>query len=179
MRLVNLGPIALFGNFKLTTCSGKLLEDVSHAHLVSLMYKLITPNKSSDDLSIGFDRSRGRRGDELTNNKNVKGKHRFRFILKDVVGFVDCQEKPSYGLGYKLTLTRNKDVAVIDKTGGIADARIKIDHIHWYIPHYTSSVEQQNKLLKQIVNKTPTEFRYFERSVFMKEVRFRTCGISN
>ena len=55
--LVNLGPIALFSNFKLTTSSGKHLEDISHAHLVSLMYKLITSNKNSDDLSIGFDRS--------------------------------------------------------------------------------------------------------------------------
>ena len=42
IRLVNLGPIALFSNYKLTTSSGKHLEDVSHAHIVSLMYKLIT-----------------------------------------------------------------------------------------------------------------------------------------
>ena len=37
IRLVNFGPIALFNNFKLTTSSGKHLEDISHAHLVSLM----------------------------------------------------------------------------------------------------------------------------------------------
>ena len=37
IRLVNLGPIALFNNFKLTTSSGKHLEDIGHAHLVSLM----------------------------------------------------------------------------------------------------------------------------------------------
>ena len=54
MRLVNLGPIALFSNFKLTSSSGKDLEDISHAHLVSLMYKLITSSKNSDHLSIGF-----------------------------------------------------------------------------------------------------------------------------
>ena len=35
IRLVNLGPIALFSNFKLTTNSGKHLEDISHAHIVS------------------------------------------------------------------------------------------------------------------------------------------------
>ena len=51
-------------------------------------------------------------------------------MLKDVFGFAEHQEKATYGLGYKLTLTRNKDVAVIDKAGGIADARIRIDHIH-------------------------------------------------
>ena len=48
-RLVNLGPIALFSNFGLTTSSGKHLEDISHAHLVSLMYKLITSSKDSND----------------------------------------------------------------------------------------------------------------------------------
>ena len=37
IRLVKLGPIAMFTNFKLTTSSGKHLENISHAHLVSLM----------------------------------------------------------------------------------------------------------------------------------------------
>ena len=37
IRLVNLAPIALFSNYKLTTSSGKHLEDISHAHIVSLM----------------------------------------------------------------------------------------------------------------------------------------------
>ena len=37
IRLVNLGPVALFSNYKLTTSSRKHLEDVSHAHVVSLM----------------------------------------------------------------------------------------------------------------------------------------------
>ena len=53
--LVNLGPVALFSNYKLTTSSGKHLEEVSHAHIVSLMYKLITTAKECDDLSIRFD----------------------------------------------------------------------------------------------------------------------------
>ena len=42
IRLVNLGPIALFSNFKLTTSSGKHLEDINLSHTVSLMYELIT-----------------------------------------------------------------------------------------------------------------------------------------
>ena len=170
IRLINLGPIALLSNFKLTTSSGKHLEDISHTHLVSLMYKLITSSKDSDDLSIGFDRSRNRRRDELALNKNIKGKYHFKILLKDVFGFAECQEKDTYGLGYKLTLTRNKDDGVIDKANGIADARIKIDHIHWYVPHYTPSMTQQGIMSKQILNKTPPELRYIERSVFMKQV---------
>ena len=47
IKLVNLAPIALFSNFKLTKISGKHIEDISHAHLVSLLYKLITSNKKN------------------------------------------------------------------------------------------------------------------------------------
>ena len=170
IRLINLGPIALFSNFKLTTSSGKHLEDISHTHIVSSMYKLITSSKDSDDLSIGFDRSRNRRRDELALNKNIKGKYHLKILLKDVFGFAECQEKGTYGLGYKLTLTRNKDDAVIDKANGIAVARIKIDHIHWFIPHYIPSIQQQSIMSEQILNKTATELRYVERSVFLKQV---------
>ena len=99
IRLVNLGPIALFSKFKLTSSSGKHLEDISHAHLVSLMYKLITPNKNSDYLSIGFDRSKARRQDEMTDNKRVTGKCHLRIILKDVFGFAEHQDKCTYSLG--------------------------------------------------------------------------------
>ena len=177
IRLVNLGPVALFSNFKLTTSSGKHLEDISHAHLVSLMYKLITSSKDSNDLSIGFDNSRKRRRDELARNKNIKCRYHVKIMLEDVFGYAEHQEKATYGLGYKITLARNKDDSVIDKANGIADARIKIDHIHWYVPHYTPSIQQQSNLPKQILSKTPTELRYVERSVFMKEVNNQNVWI--
>ena len=91
IRLVNLGPVALFSNFTLSTSSGKHLEDISHAHLVSLMYKLITSSKDSNELSIGFDYSRNRRKDELALNKNIKGKYHVKIMLKDVFGFAEHQ----------------------------------------------------------------------------------------
>ena len=169
IRLVKLGPIALFSIFKLTASSGKHLEDISQGHLVSLMYKLITSSKDGDDLSIGFDRNRNRR-DELAENKNMKGNYHLRIMLEDIFVFAEQQEKATHGLGYKLTLTLNKDETVIDKAAGIADARIKIDHIHWYVPHYTLSTQQQGILSKQILSKIPKQLRYVERSVFMKEV---------
>ena len=56
-------------------------------------------------------------------------------MLKDSFGFAEHHEKDIYGLFCKLTLAGNKNDAVIDKAAGIADARIKIDHIHWYVPH--------------------------------------------
>ena len=78
-------------------------------------------------------------------------------MLEDIFGFAERQEKATYGLGYKLNVTRNKDKAAINKAPGIADARTKIDHIHWYVPHYTPSIQQQGILSNQISNRTPTE----------------------
>ena len=69
IRLVNEDPIALFSNYQLKSGSGKHIEEINHAHIVCLLYKLITSARNTDDLSIGFDRDRGRRQRELTNNK--------------------------------------------------------------------------------------------------------------
>ena len=170
IRLVNLGPIALFSNYKLTTSSGKHLENIDHAHIVSLMYKLLTSSKGSDDLSIGFDRDRGRRQREMTNNKSQKGKYHVRIYLKDVFGYAECQQKGTYGFGYKLTLTRDTDNGVLNKGNAINNGKIMINAIEWYVPQYTPSMQQQSILSKQILNKTPTQINYPERSVFMKEV---------
>ena len=170
IRLVNLGPIALFSNYKLTTSSGKHLENIDHAHIVSLMYRLLSSSKGSDDLSIGFDRDRGRRQRALTNNKTQKGKFHVRIYLEDVFGFAEYQEKGTYGLGYKLTLTRNTDNAVLNKAKAINLGKIKINALEWYVPHYTPSMQQQSILSDQILNKKPTQIQYPERSVFMKEV---------
>ena len=142
IRLVKLGQIALFSNYKLTTSSGKHLENIDHAHIVSLMYKLLTSSKGSDDLSIGFDRDRNRRQRELTNNKNQTGKYHIRIYLKDIFGFAEYQDKGTYGLGYKLTMTRNTDNAVLNKDKAIKNGKIKINAIEWYVPHYTPSMQQ-------------------------------------
>ena len=105
IKMVNLGPIALFSRYKLSTSCGKHLEDISHTQIVSLIYELITRAKDTDDLSTGFDRDRNRRQQELINNKKEKGKSHIRTMLRDVFGFAEHQQKATYGLGYKLTLT--------------------------------------------------------------------------
>ena len=123
---------------------------------------MITSAKDTKGLSIGFDRNRDRRKQESTNNKNIIGIYHLRIILRDVFGFAEHQEKANYGLGYKLTLTRNKDEVVIDKAVGTADVRMKIDHIHWYVRHYTPSFQQQSFLSNEIYKKIPKELRYNE-----------------
>ena len=173
IRLVNLGPIALFSNYKLTTSSGKHLEEISHAHIVSLMYKLLTSSKDSEDSSIGFDRNRGRRKNELSNIKSIKGKFHIRIYLKDIFGFARHQEKETYGLGYKLTLTRYTDNAVLNKAAATNNGKVKINSFDCYIPHYSPNLEEYKKLMLQIKKNTPTLLHYPEKSVLMKEVNIQ------
>ena len=91
-------------------------------------------------------------------------------MLKDVFGSAKHQEKGTYGLGYKLALTRNSDNSVLKKDNAINIGKAKINSIQWYVPHYMPGIPQQATLCKQILSKVPTELQYVERSVFMKEV---------
>ena len=106
----------------------------------------------------------------MSNNKSQKRKYHVRIYLKDVFVFAEYQEKATYGLCYKLTLSGNTDNAVLNKANATNNPKIKINAIEWYVPHYTPSMQQQSILSKQITNKTPTQIQYPERSVFMKEV---------
>ena len=86
----------MFSIYNLAISSGKDIEEISLAHTVSLVYKLIRSSRGSDDLSIGFDRDRGRRQKELTAIKNTKGKYRLTFMFKDIFGFAEHHEKGAY-----------------------------------------------------------------------------------
>ena len=59
------------------------MEDISHAHIVSSMYKLVTLSRGSDDWFIGFERDRNKKQREITEIKNVNGKHHVRIMLKN------------------------------------------------------------------------------------------------
>ena len=165
-----MGPIALFSNYQLTTSSGKHFEEISHVHIVFLLYRLLISSKDNEDLSIGFDRSRDRRKRELTNNRTIKGRYHVRIYLKDTFAFAELQEKASFGLGYRLTLTRNTDNADWNKANETNNGEIKHFSPDWYVPHFTQNLEEYDKIMNQIMAKTPTNFHHPERSVFMKEV---------
>ena len=172
-----MGSIALFSIYKLTTNSGKHLENVDHAHIVSLMCKLLSSSRDSDDLSIGFDRSRDRRKRELP-KKTQKGKFHLRVYLKDIFGFAEYQKTRTFGLSYRLTLIRNTDNAILNENDTTNNAKLKTNGIGWYVPHYVPSLEEYNKLMHQISKKTPTNLQYPEKSVFMKEVNTQIFGLS-
>ena len=91
-------------------------------------------------------------------------------MLKDVFGFAAHQEKATNGLENKLTLTRSSDNSVLDKDTATNIGKIKINSFEWYVAHYTPSIPIQARLSEQILSGVPTEFKFVERSIFMKEV---------
>ena len=64
-------------------------------------------------------------------------------MLKDIFGFAQHQEKGTYGLSCKLSLTRNSVNAVSNKANATNNDKFKINSIDWYIPHFTSSLNQE------------------------------------
>ena len=121
-------------------------------------------------MSNGFDRDRNRRQREITKNKNQKGRYHIRISLKDIFGIAEHHEKARLVLRYILTLTKISDNSVLNKDNPTNIGKIKISSIEWYVPHCTPSSPQQAILSKQKLSKTPREFQYVGRSVFMKEV---------
>ena len=173
IRLVKVGKgsIVLSSNNMLTTSAGKHPEDITHAYIVSSMYKITTSAKDCNYLSIGFDRYRARRQRELTDNKNEKGIYHVRIRLKYVIGFPEHQEKAPYGLGYNSVLTRSNDNSVLNEASATNNAKIKNIDFDWYVPHYTPSIPQKILLSRQILSETPMELQYVERFIFLKEVK--------
>ena len=113
----------------------------------------------------------------MTNNKYLKRKNHVRIFLKIFFGFAKQQEKRTFGLGYKVTLTRNTDNAVLNIGNANLNAKIEIIAIEWHVLHYTPSNKLQNLLLNQILKKMATELQYTERSVFLKEVNTQNFWI--
>ena len=73
-------------------------------------------------------------------------------------------------MGYTLSLKRNNNNDAILRSNTVDAAKISVKDIGWYIPHYTPSLENQQLVMDQLLNKDPTELYYTERSVFRKDV---------
>ena len=77
--------------------------------------------------------------------------------MKDIFGFAEHQNKATYGLRYNFVLTKNKENSVLNKENTVNNCNFEINSIHWYVPHYTPSLEQQKILMHQIAKMMATE----------------------
>ncbi len=154
--LVNLGPIALFSQATLTTSSGKMIESVEQPHITTLMYKMLSDGEG--DLMTYFEKDtqdaavvNTERRNRLLNNTPEKGTVFVRILLKDLFGYVEHQDKITYGLGYKLKLRMADHANVIFRT--IADvAKLTINALSLYVSHYTPSIENQAHISDVVLN---------------------------
>ena len=87
MRLVNIGPIASFKKYRLTSSSGKEIEEIDNAHVICLMYNLLSSSRDSDDLLFGFHGSTDAREREVTIMETIKGIYQVRFFSKRFLWF--------------------------------------------------------------------------------------------
>ena len=78
------------------------------------MYKLLTCNQDSSDLSLRFDESNQRQTEELTRKREAPEKGSFlpRNFIKDVFGNAEPQENGTYGSELKITINGKSDAFV-------------------------------------------------------------------
>ena len=101
-----------------------------------------------------------------------RGTFSFKIPLKHIFGFCDDYDKVVYGLKHNLTLTRNNDNDAIFKTanvdgGGndvVADGKIILSKISWFMPHVTPADKDKMELYKIIERKEkiPEEYRMIQ-----------------
>ena len=121
--------------------------------LNQLWYKDTTRNAEAGNL--GWE---SRRYHIIVNSAPV-GSFNVKIPLKHIFGFCEDYDKILYGLKHTLTLTRNDDNDAIFKPaddgagGAIADGRIVLYKISWFMPHVIPADKYKMELYKIIERK--------------------------
>ena len=99
------------------------------------------------------------RHEYIINNSDPKGSFSFRIPLKHIFGFCEDYDKVVYGLKHTLTLTRNDDNDAIFRAANnadgnpVADGKIILSKISWFMPHVTPADKDKMELYKIIERK--------------------------
>ena len=95
----------------------------------------------------------------IFNIAQPKGSFSFRIPLKHIFGFCEDYDKVVYGLKQTVTLTRNDDNDAIfrnanDAAGNaVANGKIVLSKISWFMPHVTPADNNKMELYKIIERK--------------------------
>ena len=71
----------------MSSSGGKEIDEIDSARRICLLYKLKSPNRASDDLSIGFHRKIEAPERESAKNIESKGQQQGRIYLSEFFGF--------------------------------------------------------------------------------------------
>ena len=175
IALVNLGPVAVLREVKLSSSAGKTIEHVENVYQATLIYKMLSSGLHEKDQSIGVvsdivgDQINDSRKRRLING-TTQGNIFMRINLRDVLGFVDKQDKVTYGFGYSLELKRVSSDNALLRNAGADEARLNVKDIKWYVSHYTPSIENQNLVAEHVLAKKNTTLSYIERTTSFQQV---------
>ena len=124
--------------------------------LNQLWYKDTTTDADDNNLGFLFRRY------YIVRNSNAKGSFSFRIPLKYIFGFCEDYDKVVYGLKHNLILTRDNDNNAIFKSNAtagnpaadvVADGKVVLSKITWFMPHVMPADEDKMKLYKIIERK--------------------------
>ena len=121
--------------------------------LNQLWYKDTTTDANDDNNGFLFRRS------FIIQTPQPKGSFSFKIPLKHIFGFCEDYDKVVYGLKHNLTLTRNNDNDAIFRAannvagGAVADGKIILSKISWFMPHVTPTDKDKMELYKIIERK--------------------------
>ena len=96
---------------------------------------------------------------QIIRNSDPRGTFSFKIPLKHIFGFCEDYDKVVYGLKHNLTLTRNDDNDAIfraanDAAGNaVANGKIILSKISWFMPHVTPADKDKMELYKIIERK--------------------------
>ena len=96
---------------------------------------------------------------QIIKNSDPRGTFSFKIPLKHIFGFCQDYDKVVYGLKHTLTLTRNDDNDAIfrpanDAAGNpVANGKIVLEKISWFMPHVTPADKDKMELYKIIERK--------------------------
>ena len=122
--------------------------------LNQLWYKDTTANANNNNNGFSI-----RRNYIIVNAEPI-GTFSFKIPLKHIFGFCEDYDKVVYGLKHNLTLTRNNDNDAIFKTSNradgldaVADGKVKLSKVSWFMPHVTPADKDKMELYKIIGEK--------------------------
>ena len=129
--------------------------------LNQLWYKDTTNAAVLDPANANFNAGFKIRHDYIISNSQPRGSFSFRTPLKYIFGFCEDYDKVVYGLKHNLTLTRDNDNNAIFKSdvvdgGGndvVADGKVILSKISWFMPHVTPADKDKMELYKIIERK--------------------------
>ena len=167
ISLINNGMMYLFKNIKYQL-SGQDIETVMYPGQATMMLGLLkypddfsksqglnqlwykdTLTTADLDNNIGFKI----RQQYIIKNPDPKGTFSLRVPLKHIFGFCEDYNKILYGMKQTLFLTRNDNNDAIFRANAVANGKIKLDKISWYMPHVLPADKYKMELYKIIEKK--------------------------